>query len=84
MRRAMAKDGFTFLEVLSPCPVSFGKSNNIGDGLDEMRMYRNNSSVYDDIELAEAGIEMKHDSTIPLGNFVDMERPALGARSRGE
>lgn len=84
MRRAMEKDGFTFIEVLSPCPVGFGKSNNIGDGLDEMRMYRNNCTVYDDADLAEAGIEMKHDSTVPLGNFVDIERPTLGARSRGE
>ncbi len=79
MRRALEKSGLTFIEVLSPCPVGFGKSNNIGDGLAEMRMYRNNCVIRPDADLSEAGIDMKHDSTIVLGNFVDVERPVYGA-----
>jgi 2-oxoglutarate ferredoxin oxidoreductase subunit beta len=77
MRRAMDKQGFTFIEVLSPCPVGFGKSNDIGEGLDEMWMYRNNCDIDPDIDLSQAGIDMKHDSTIALGNFVDIERPVF-------
>ena len=77
MRRAMEKDGFTFIEVLSPCPVGFGKSNDIGEGLDEMWMYRKNCDIDPGVDLSRAGIDMKHDSTIALGNFVDIERPAF-------
>ncbi|MDO8615268.1 MAG: 2-oxoacid:ferredoxin oxidoreductase subunit beta [Dehalococcoidia bacterium] len=80
MSRVMEKDGFSFIEVLSPCPVGFGKSNDIGDGLDEMSMYRRNGVVSHDADLTEAGIDMKHDSPIVLGNFRDVERPALGVR----
>jgi 2-oxoglutarate ferredoxin oxidoreductase subunit beta len=84
MRRAMEKDGFTFIEVLSPCPVGFGKSNDIGEGLDEMWMYRKNCDIDPGVDLSQAGIDMKHDSTIALGNFVDIERlafrPAGGGR----
>jgi 2-oxoglutarate ferredoxin oxidoreductase subunit beta len=83
MRRAMEKDGFTFIEVLSPCPVGFGKSNDIGEGLDEMWLYRNNCEVDPGIDLSRAGIDMKHDSTIALGNFVDIERPAFRSAGGG-
>ncbi len=80
MGRAMQKDGFAFIEVLSPCPVGFGKSNNIGDGLDEMTMYRSNGVVDPGADLTGVDIDMKHESPIVLGNFRDVERPALGVR----
>jgi 2-oxoglutarate ferredoxin oxidoreductase subunit beta len=79
MSHALRKRGFTFIEVLSPCPVGFGKSNNIGDGLDEMWLYRKNCTIDPDADLALADIDMKHDSNIVLGEFVDTERPAYGA-----
>ena len=37
---AFSKPGFAFIEILSPCPIGFGKSNNIQDGLEEMALYR--------------------------------------------
>jgi len=75
MLRALQKRGFTFIEVLSPCPVGFGKSNDIGEGLDEMWLYRRNCFIDPDADLAQAGIDMKHDSRMLLGEFVDIERP---------
>ncbi len=79
MRRAMRKKGFTFIEILSPCPVGFGKSNNLVEGLDEMQLYRENCIVSPEADLAQADVDMKHDSTIILGDFVDIERPVYGA-----
>ncbi len=79
MRRAVQKRGFTFIEALSPCPVGFGKSNNIGDGLDEMWLYRKNCTIDPGADLSQAEIDMKHDSNITLGEFVDIDRPAFGA-----
>ncbi len=79
MRRAMDKDGFTFIETISPCPVGFGKSNNIGDGMDEMWLYRRNSVIDPDVDLSLVEIDMGHESKIVLGNFVDIERPVYGA-----
>ena len=75
MVRAFQKRGFTFIEVLSPCPVGFGKSNNLGEGLDEMALYRRNGIVDPQADLSRSGIAMSHDSPIILGNFVDIERP---------
>ncbi len=77
MLKALRKPGFRFIEVISPCPVGFGKSNDIGEGLDEMRMYRTNSIVDPDADLRDAGIEMQKESPIVLGDFVDIERPVF-------
>ncbi len=84
MLRALQKRGLTFIEVLSPCPVGFGKSNDIGEGLDEMWLYRRNCVVDPDADPAQAGIDMKHDSQILLGEFVDIERPLFRPSSREE
>ncbi len=75
MIRAIQKRGLTFIEVLSPCPVGFGKSNNLGEGLDEMELYRRNGIIDPQADLSQTGIDMSHDSSITLGNFVDIERP---------
>lgn len=76
MMRSMEKTGFRFIEVIAPCPIGFGKSNDIGEGLDEMKMYRESCVVDPDADLSQAGIDMKRDSPIVLGNFVDIEKPA--------
>ncbi len=75
MLRALEKRGFTFIEVLAPCPVGFGKSNDLGEGLDEMSFYRRQCIIDPSIDLAQANISMKHDSQVVLGDFVDIERP---------
>ena len=55
--------------------MGFGKSNNLGEGLDEMALYRRNGIVDPQADLSRSGIAMSHDSPIILGNFVDIERP---------
>ncbi|MFQ5878989.1 MAG: thiamine pyrophosphate-dependent enzyme [Dehalococcoidia bacterium] len=75
MERAMQKQGFTFIEVVAPCPVSFGKSNDIGEGVDEMWFYRRQSVVDDGAPVESLGISMRKEAPLVVGNFVDRERP---------
>lgn len=79
IRTALAKPGFSFIEVLSPCPVGFGKANDLGDGIDEMRFYRRRSIVNDAANLEDVGLTMSEDEPIVLGNFVNRERPVFPA-----
>ncbi len=74
-REALLKPGFSFVEVLAPCPVGFGKANDLGEGLDEMRFYRRRSIVDHDAALEDVGLSMSEDEPIVLGNFVNRERP---------
>ncbi len=73
--RSMQKKGFCFIEVLAPCPTSFGKSNKIGDGLHEMEIYRQRCRIEHGAEnLEDHDIDLLDESRpITVGNFVDME-----------
>ncbi|NIS82852.1 MAG: 2-oxoacid:ferredoxin oxidoreductase subunit beta [Anaerolineales bacterium] len=68
---AFEKPGFSFIEVLSPCPVGFGKSNNLEDGLEEMMLYRQRCLLADGVPLDDVGIDLTGDNPIYVGRFVD-------------
>ncbi|MBI4558930.1 MAG: 2-oxoacid:ferredoxin oxidoreductase subunit beta [Candidatus Hydrogenedentes bacterium] len=69
------KRGFTFIEVLSPCPTGFGRPNNVGDGLQEMERYRQLCKVDHEAELGDIDIDLRDKNRpIIVGNFVDVER----------
>ena len=72
------KPGFTFIEVLAPCPVGFGKSNNIEDGLQEMKIYRQRCvlSHDGDVRAEELGIDLREEQPIYIGRFIDRDLPA--------
>jgi len=74
--RAMSKNGFCFIEVLAPCPTSFGKSNNIGDGLHEVEIYRERCRIENGAQnLEDLDIDLLDESRpITVGNFVDVDR----------
>mgnify|MGYP006287030959 FL=1 len=71
---AFAKPGFAFIEVLSSCPVGFGKSNNIRDGLEEMRLYRERCVLGRDVPLEDLEIDLREDRPIYVGNFIDRDK----------
>jgi 2-oxoglutarate ferredoxin oxidoreductase subunit beta len=71
------KPGFTFIEVLSPCPIGFGKSNGIEDGLEEMELYRQRSVLVrnGDVREEELVIDLREEHPIYVGKFIDRDRP---------
>jgi 2-oxoglutarate/2-oxoacid ferredoxin oxidoreductase subunit beta len=86
MARALEKRGFTFIEILSPCPIGYGKSNRLGEGLDEMKLYRDHCVIEDGASPDALEIDLTADAPIVLGTFVDTERRAYMApteRARG-
>ncbi|MCJ2519527.1 MAG: thiamine pyrophosphate-dependent enzyme [Candidatus Thermoplasmatota archaeon] len=76
IERAFEVDGFAFVEILSPCPVGFGRKNEFADALAEMTHFREKAIVRHDADLREVGITMRREDPIILGNFVDEERPS--------
>jgi len=74
---AFRKPGFAFIEVLAPCPVGYGKSNNINDGLEEMELYRTRCQLVQDGDVRDEDlvIDMREDKPIFIGKFVDRDRP---------
>jgi 2-oxoglutarate ferredoxin oxidoreductase subunit beta len=75
---SFTKPGFSFIEVLSPCPIGFGKSNSIEDGLEEMELYRDRCVLVRNGEVGaeELEIDLREDRPIYVGKFVDRDKPA--------
>jgi 2-oxoglutarate ferredoxin oxidoreductase subunit beta len=72
---AFSKPGFSFIEVLSPCPVGFGKSNHFETGIEEMRLYRQRCEMGEGLALSELGIDLRQERPIYVGRFIDRDAP---------
>jgi 2-oxoglutarate ferredoxin oxidoreductase subunit beta len=74
MKEAVQKSGFTFVEIISPCPTLYGRRNKLGDGLEMMREFKAKSIVKNGADTREVGLDFK--GSIVCGKFVDRDRPA--------
>ncbi|MBU2446182.1 MAG: 2-oxoacid:ferredoxin oxidoreductase subunit beta [Bacteroidetes bacterium] len=72
MKEALLKKGFSFIEVLSPCPTLYSRRNKLGDGLDMMVYYKENSEIKNGADTRS--LDLGFQSKIVLGKFVDKER----------
>lgn len=76
MQEMFQKKGFSFIEVLSPCPTLYQRRNSMGDGLDTMKFYKQHSKVRHGAPTSE--VALSRDGEIIVGKFVDRERPHYG------
>jgi 2-oxoglutarate ferredoxin oxidoreductase subunit beta len=72
---ALVKPGFSFIEVIAPCPTNYGSMNKQPRGLDHLHYYQEKSVIRNGADPREAGIELN--GPILVGKFVDTERPTL-------
>jgi 2-oxoglutarate/2-oxoacid ferredoxin oxidoreductase subunit beta len=75
--RALQKRGFSFIEVLSPCPTLYGRRNRVGDGLAMQRLFKERSKLMSGAATHETGFDVYGPGAIPIGDFVDRDRPAF-------
>lgn len=73
MVEALLHRGFAFIEIVSPCPVYYGRRNRLGEAVDELRYYRENTVV--DNTAAVEEIEILLGGQVTVGKFVDTTRP---------
>jgi 2-oxoglutarate ferredoxin oxidoreductase subunit beta len=72
---AISKKGFSFIEVIAPCPTAFGRRNKIRKPLDLLRFYYERSVVKNNINPGEAFIDFDHN--LAVGKFLDIDRPTF-------
>ena len=73
--KAMHKSGFSFIEILAPCPTSFGRYNKMRNSLDIIKFYHDRSIIKNNINPQEAVVDFNNN--IVVGEFVDTERPTF-------
>jgi 2-oxoglutarate ferredoxin oxidoreductase subunit beta len=73
MVEALNKPGFSFIEIVAPCPTIYERQQRFGDGLDRLRWYCDNSEIRNDAKTKDVDIRLRN--RIIVGKFVDIERP---------
>ena len=72
MAEAMSKPGFSFLEVLSPCPTLYSRRNGLGDGVDQLKYYKEHSVIQHGANTKDVALTFQGE--IKVGTFVNRER----------
>lgn len=73
MEEALQHKGFAFVEIISPCPVYYGRRNRLGEAVNELRYYKENTEVKNFAPLEELDLALS--GRIVVGKFVEKERP---------
>ncbi|MGI6657399.1 MAG: 2-oxoacid:ferredoxin oxidoreductase subunit beta [Desulfobulbus sp.] len=74
---AILRKGFSFIEVLAPCPINYGRRNK-EKPLDTLRMYRERTIIKNGADPAQAAVDF--DKGVILGKFVDLDQPTCDSR----
>ncbi len=73
IKEAMNHRGFSFIEVISPCPTVYGRRNRLGTGLDLMKFYHDHSVTKNFASTRECDIRFQQE--IIVGKFVERKEP---------
>jgi 2-oxoglutarate ferredoxin oxidoreductase subunit beta len=71
IKKMLQKEGFCFIEVISPCPEIFGRYNKMRSGLEMMEWFKKASVVESFSDPAKAEITPEK---LVVGEFVDVEK----------
>ena len=72
IKKALQKQGFSFIEVIAQCPEIYGRSTKMGNAIDFMNWFKKASEVQNFSDPARAEVTSER---IPVGEFVDIEKP---------
>ena len=72
IEEALIKRGFSFIEVLAPCPVNYGRRNK-EKPLDTLKIYQERTIIKNEAHPTDLDIDFER--AIILGKFVDIDRP---------
>lgn len=74
IQEALNKKGFSFIEVIAPCPTLYMRRNKLGEPIDEMEFYKIKSVLKHGANTKEVGIDYRDE--IIVGKFVDIDKPS--------
>ena len=75
IKKALQKEGFSFVEAVSQCTEIFGRHNKMENSIKMMQWFKEASDVQHFSDPAKAEITPKR---IVVGEFTDVEKPSYG------
>jgi len=81
LTEALQKPGFSFVEIISPCPTLYGRLNKQKSGLEQMAYYKKSSIIRHGADPRQADIALN--GQIVVGKFVDLDKPSYLELQKG-
>lgn len=78
VKKGIQKKGFSFIEILAPCTIGYGRKNKLKEPVDNLNWYKKNTigrSRYDDLSPEER----RECNKIVIGELRDIEKPEFTA-----
>jgi len=75
IQEALAKPGFSFIEVITPCVTLYARRNRLGDGLNLLRYYYDKSEIQHGADTRT--LDISYQGKLIVGKFVDKEKPTF-------
>ncbi len=75
IQEALAKKGFSFIEVITPCVTLYARRNRLGDGLNLLKYYYENSEIQHGADTRT--LDIGYQGKIIVGKFIDREKPTF-------
>ncbi|UCE97023.1 MAG: 2-oxoacid:ferredoxin oxidoreductase subunit beta [Candidatus Bathyarchaeota archaeon] len=75
IKKALGKEGFSFVEVISPCPEIYDRYNKLGTAVEVMKWFKLISQTQHGCTPENAEISKRQ---IIIGEFVDIKKPSYG------
>ncbi|MFQ6038490.1 MAG: thiamine pyrophosphate-dependent enzyme [Candidatus Aminicenantales bacterium] len=75
IQEALARKGFSFIEVITPCVTLYARRNRLGDGLNLLKYYYDNSEIQHGADTRTLDISFQ--GKLVVGKFVEKEKPTF-------
>jgi len=75
IQEALGKKGFSFIEVITPCVTLYARRNRLGDGLNLMKYYYENSDIQHGADTRTLAIDFQ--GKFVVGKFIDKDKPTF-------
>lgn len=78
IKKGIEKKGFSFIEVLTPCPVGYGRKNKLKDGPENLLWFKKNTIGRSRYEKFSDEEKLKCDKIV-IGELRNVEKPEFAA-----
>jgi len=75
VQEALNRKGFSFIEVITPCVTLYARRNRLGDGLNLLKYYYDQSEIQHGVDTR--GLDISYQGKLVVGKFVEKERPTF-------
>jgi 2-oxoglutarate ferredoxin oxidoreductase subunit beta len=75
IQEALSRKGFSFIEVITPCVTLYARRNRLGDGLNLLKYYYDQSEIIHGADTRT--VDIAYQGKLIVGKFVEKDKPTF-------